>query len=52
MGVRSLLTDSSLFVEHFNVDGQWGDAASGETLDVENPTTGSVIGRVPLREDS
>ena len=29
------------------IDGAWVDAASGETLDVENPANGQVIARVP-----
>jgi betaine-aldehyde dehydrogenase/aminobutyraldehyde dehydrogenase len=29
------------------VGGKWGDAASGETMDVLNPATGEVIGAVP-----
>jgi betaine-aldehyde dehydrogenase len=29
------------------IDGEWGDAASGKTLDVINPATREVIARVP-----
>ena len=29
------------------IGGQWVDAASGETLDVENPATGEVVASVP-----
>ena len=29
------------------IGGQWVDAASGETLDVENPATGEVVATVP-----
>ena len=29
------------------IGGRWVDAASGETLDVENPATGEVVARVP-----
>jgi 1-pyrroline dehydrogenase len=32
------------------VGGEWGDAASGETMDVLNPATGEVIGAVPRCE--
>jgi 1-pyrroline dehydrogenase len=32
------------------VGGEWGDAASGETMDVVNPATGEVIGAVPRCE--
>ena len=28
------------------IDGQWVDAASGKTIDVVNPATGKVIGKV------
>ena len=28
------------------IDGQWADAASGKTIDVVNPATGKVIGKV------
>ncbi|MDN5504969.1 MAG: aldehyde dehydrogenase family protein, partial [Comamonas sp.] len=28
------------------IDGQWQDAASGKKIDVRNPATGEVIGRV------
>src|SRR3990172_6449320 len=30
------------------VNGQWGDSESQEVLDITNPTTGKVIGQVPL----
>jgi malonate-semialdehyde dehydrogenase (acetylating)/methylmalonate-semialdehyde dehydrogenase len=30
------------------LDGRWVDAGAGRTLSVENPVTGSTIGRVPL----
>lgn len=39
--VTSSYTDTRLLI-----DGQWCDAASGKTLDVVNPATGQVIGRV------
>ena len=32
------------------VGGEWGYAASGETMDVLNPATGEVIGAVPRCE--
>jgi 1-pyrroline dehydrogenase len=32
------------------VGGEWGDAASGETMEVLNPATGEVIGAVPRCE--
>lgn len=34
-------TDTQLLI-----DGQWADAASGRTIDVANPATGKVIGKV------
>ncbi|KAG0189037.1 hypothetical protein DFQ28_003983 [Apophysomyces sp. BC1034] len=39
--VTSSYTDTRLLI-----DGQWCDAASGKTLDVVNPATGQVIGKV------
>ena len=29
------------------IDGDWADAASGETVEVVNPATEAVIGEVP-----
>src|SRR5690242_16141859 len=31
---------------HLFIDGEWCDAKSGETIDVVNPATGDVIGKV------
>ena len=39
--------DSRLFREACYVNGQWIQAASGTTIDVDNPATGEIIGRVP-----
>ena len=33
------------------IGGQWVDAASGETLDVENPANGQVIANVPASRE-
>jgi succinate-semialdehyde dehydrogenase / glutarate-semialdehyde dehydrogenase len=39
--------DPRLFREACYVDGQWIEAASGETLAVDNPATREIIGKVP-----
>ena len=41
------LNDPSLFRQACCIDGQWVQAASGKTLAVRNPATGTVIGEVP-----
>jgi succinate-semialdehyde dehydrogenase/glutarate-semialdehyde dehydrogenase len=41
------LKNPSLFREACHVDGQWIPADSGQTLAVDNPATGEVIGKVP-----
>ena len=41
------LKDASLFREACYVDGAWIQAASGQTVAVDNPATGEVIGKVP-----
>src|ERR1700720_2739981 len=41
------LKDARLFREACYVDGQWIQASSGQTINVDNPATGEVIGRVP-----
>lgn len=43
----SELKDTRLFHEACYVDGQWVLAASGQTIGVDNPATGEIIGRVP-----
>ncbi len=45
--IRSLLRDSSLFVEHALIGGQWREAVSGDRIAVDNPATGAVVGTVP-----
>ncbi|AVD88349.1 MULTISPECIES: NADP-dependent succinate-semialdehyde dehydrogenase [unclassified Pseudomonas] len=41
------LQDSSLFRQQAYIDGAWVDADSGQTLRVNNPATGELIGHVP-----
>src|SRR5437660_2712703 len=41
------LKDPRLFREACYIDGQWVQAASGQTLKVDNPATGEIIGTVP-----
>ncbi len=43
------MTDTLEQVQSYQqfIGGEWVDAASGETLDVENPATGEVIAKVP-----
>ena len=49
MGKRTTikLKDKSLFREQCIINGKWVDADSGETVEVENPATGEVIGTIP-----
>jgi succinate-semialdehyde dehydrogenase/glutarate-semialdehyde dehydrogenase len=41
------LSDPKLFRQQCFINGQWMDAASGETIDVTNPATGEVLGTIP-----
>ncbi|HCL3680315.1 TPA: NADP-dependent succinate-semialdehyde dehydrogenase [Pseudomonas aeruginosa] len=41
------LKDPSLFRQQAYIDGSWVDADSGQTLKVNNPATGEIIGTVP-----
>jgi succinate-semialdehyde dehydrogenase/glutarate-semialdehyde dehydrogenase len=41
------LKDPKLFREQCYVDGEWLDATSRKSIDVKNPATGAVLGRVP-----
>src|SRR5256885_2464532 len=41
------LKDPRLFREACYVNGQWAQAASGQSLNVDNPATGEIIGTVP-----
>ncbi len=45
------LKDNDLFRQQCYINGQWCDAEDGATLDVDNPATGEIIGKVPrMRE--
>lgn len=50
--VAGELKDSRLFREACYVDGQWRQAASGQTIAVDNPATREIIGHVPKMSDS
>jgi succinate-semialdehyde dehydrogenase/glutarate-semialdehyde dehydrogenase len=41
------LRDKQLFRQQCYINGNWLDADSGATLDVDNPATGQVLGTVP-----
>ena len=41
------LKDSSLFRQQAYIDGAWLDADGGETLKVNNPASGEILGTVP-----
>ncbi|WP_300730986.1 NADP-dependent succinate-semialdehyde dehydrogenase [Pseudomonas sp.] len=41
------LNDPQLFRQHAYIDGAWVEADSGQTLKVNNPATGEIIGTVP-----
>jgi succinate-semialdehyde dehydrogenase / glutarate-semialdehyde dehydrogenase len=41
------LTDPRLFRQSCYVDGAWINAASGGTINVDNPATGEIVGTVP-----
>ncbi|MFP3427671.1 aldehyde dehydrogenase family protein, partial [Pseudoalteromonas sp. SIMBA_162] len=41
------LNDTSLFRPCAYIDGGWVAADSGEQIEVDNPATGEIIGRVP-----
>jgi succinate-semialdehyde dehydrogenase / glutarate-semialdehyde dehydrogenase len=41
------LKDPKLFREQCYVDGEWLDASSRKFIDVKNPATGAVLGRIP-----
>ena len=48
MTANLLLKDPVLFRQQAYIGGQWCDAVSGETFDVNNPATGEILGTVPL----
>ncbi|MCC0016558.1 MAG: NAD-dependent succinate-semialdehyde dehydrogenase [Rhodobiaceae bacterium] len=41
------LRDASLLRDRCYVNGEWIAAASGKTIDVSNPSTGELVGKVP-----
>ncbi|VVO39010.1 NADP-dependent succinate-semialdehyde dehydrogenase [Pseudomonas fluorescens] len=41
------LSDPKLFRQQAYIDGVWADADNGQTLKVNNPATGDIIGSVP-----
>ena len=41
------LKDAQLFRQQAFIDGQWLDADSGQTIAVNNPATGEILGSVP-----
>ena len=41
------LSDKNLFRQQCYVDGEWVDADSGETFDVNNPANDEKLGSVP-----
>src|SRR5690606_30248608 len=41
------LKDAQLFRQQAYVDGAWLDADSGQTISVNNPATGEILGTVP-----
>ena len=41
------INDNALLQKQAWVDGQWIDAASGETITVTNPADGRPVGSVP-----
>lgn len=47
MDLASRLKDPALFKQQAYINGQWVDADSGGTVDVEDPATGRKIGTIP-----
>ena len=41
------LNDPTLLCQQCFIDGKWVDADSGTVLEVENPATGEIVGKVP-----
>jgi succinate-semialdehyde dehydrogenase/glutarate-semialdehyde dehydrogenase len=41
------LADPQLFRQQCYIDGAWAGPESGRTIEVENPATGEVVGRIP-----
>ncbi|QSX38975.1 NADP-dependent succinate-semialdehyde dehydrogenase [Shewanella sedimentimangrovi] len=46
------LKDPSLFKQQCYIDGQWCDAASGQTVAIADPASGEVLGPVPVMGQS
>ena len=42
-----VLTDPKLFRESSYIDGAWVAAGAGGAIDVDNPATGAIVGKVP-----
>ena len=47
MPIMQQLKDADIFRQAILVDGEWVQADSGETMEVRNPATGELVGRVP-----
>ncbi|MCZ7166758.1 aldehyde dehydrogenase, partial [Salmonella enterica] len=41
------LKDTQLFRQQAFIDGAWVDADNGQTIKVNNPATGEILGTVP-----
>ena len=41
------LKDSALLRQRCYIDGRWADAETAETISVNNPATGEIIGTIP-----
>ena len=41
------LKDTALFRQQAYIDGAWLDADGGQTISVNNPATGEILGTVP-----
>ncbi|MBN3811599.1 NADP-dependent succinate-semialdehyde dehydrogenase [Paraburkholderia sp. Ac-20347] len=48
MELGTQLRNPALFRQQAYVNGEWQDAASGESFEVRDPATGDLVGRVPL----
>ena len=45
--VKIKLNDPALLRQQCYIDGAWVNAASGQTIEIDNPATGEVIATVP-----
>ncbi|KAJ0330162.1 hypothetical protein COL922a_012488 [Colletotrichum nupharicola] len=41
------LKDGTLFIQKCHIDGQWTEAATGQTFEVHDPATGHLVGTCP-----